>query len=120
MSVLWFQILSSFESTFDYSIPNQELANISTLSDLTKILETAHFQQKHQRTSRLFPNIQDDGTLPPNLSIQFINTAPKPKPNRKPFQNFDARRPEHASFLSKPQRARRKLKGRHLTADRYG
>ena len=108
-----FQILSSFERTFDYSIPNQDLASINTFTDLLKILEkTAH----QQHSVKVFPNIQDDGSLPPNLSIQFINTAPRPKPNRKPFQNFDARRPEHASFLSKAQRERRKLKGRHLTA----
>ena len=110
------QILCSFENAFACSIPNQDLPSITTFADLLKIVKTPD-QQGHPTS--VFPNIKDDGTLPPNLSIQFINTAPKPKPERKPFQNFDAQRPEHATFLSKAERERRKLKGRHLTAAKY-
>ena len=108
-----FQILSSFESTFCCSIPNQDLASINTFTDLLQILEDISQQEE---APKLFPNIKDDGTLPPNLSIQFINTAPKVKPNRRPFQNYDARRPEHAQFLSKAEKEKRKQKRRHLTA----
>jgi hypothetical protein len=81
------------------------------------MLETSDHEPRP--SSGVFPNIKDDGTLPPNLSIQFINTAPRPKPERRPFQNFDARRPEHATFLSKVEREKRKLKGRHLTAAKF-
>lgn len=114
------KILSRFERDFRHSISNQELSSINTFADLLSISETLQQQQQdQQQKTTVFPNICDDGTLPPNLSIQFINTAPRPKPHRKPFQNFDARRPEHASFLSKAERERRKLKGRHLTAAQF-
>lgn len=108
------QILCSFENTFNCSLPNQSLAALHTFSDLLKILDTLSSQQQ-QPTTRIFPNIKDDGTLPPNLSIQYISTAPRTKPNRSRFQNYDARRPEHASFLSKQEREKRKQKRRHLT-----
>jgi len=106
------QILCAVEKTFKCNIPNQSLAGISTFSDLLKILDTHSSQLE---PARIFPNIVDDGTLPPNLSIQFISTSPRPKPRRQPFQNFDARRPEHAFFLSKQEKEKRKQKRRHLT-----
>ena len=84
------------ESNFKRSVPNRSLSAIKKFGDLFDFYNTPATKQL---PGALFPNIRENmSALPPNLSIEFP-PKPKPKAERKPFQNFND--PRHEKFPNK-------------------
>jgi len=86
---------------FSMSIPSQDLGTITTFGDLLEILEN---YQPPEECPSMYPLFQKE-VLPPNLNVQFINTAPLPRKMRQPFQNVGVVRTH--------ERIRKKRRGRY-------